>query len=489
MVLVSPQRLGSLLRPGSVVLVGASDHSGFSYAAYHNLVEFGLADRVYLVNRRGARAHGRDTLTSCRQIPGTADIAFLMVPQAATLAALTDAAGAGIRNVAVLASGFADAGEDGRRAQRELVARAEALGVVLLGPNHLGFANLVDRVPVTPIPGLPRTAGPVAVVSQSGMGASAMTDFAAMTGVGLSHVVTLGNEAMITAGHVLDHLAGDPRTKAVALFCETVREAEVFRRAAGRAARAGKAVVMLKAGHSERSAKAAAAHTGAQVGDDRAVTAWLHGLGVITVGSIEDLMLTAGAAAQLGRLARPGIGVVSISGGACDMIADHAADVGAELPDLAPATCAALAGVLPRYGTALNPLDITGAAVNDPSLFTRAIEIMAADPAVGVVAVINSLPWREDQRRWGGQVLADAIGTGAARARVPVVCVSQVLQPVTAVTHGVMAQAGLGCVLPGLRQAVLALRNLAWWSQATCRPARSNGRDHEVSPVIDGPKS
>jgi acetate---CoA ligase (ADP-forming) len=309
------------------------------------------------------------------------------------------------------------------------------------------------------------------VVSQSGMGASAMTDFAAMTGVGLSHVVTLGNEAMITAGHVLGCLADDPHTKAVALFCETVRDVEVFRRAAGRAARAGKAVVTLKAGHSERSAKAAAAHTGAQVGDDRAATALLHELGVITVGSIEDMLLTAGAAAHLGRLARPGIGVVSISGGACDMIADHAADVGAELPDLAPATCAALTGILPSYGTAQNPLDITGAAIIDPGLFTRAIEIMSADPAVGVVVVINSLPWREDQRRWGGQLLADAIGAGAARAKVPVVCVSQVIQPVTAVTREVMAQAGLGCALPGLRQAVLALRNLAWWSEVTRVPA------------------
>jgi acetate---CoA ligase (ADP-forming) len=467
MALVTPQRLRSLLHPGSVALVGASDRSGFSRAAYHNLVEFGLADRVYLVNRRGVRAHGRDTLTSCTQIAGSADVAFLMVPQAAAGAALADAAAAGIRNVAVLASGFADAGEAGCLAQQHLVKQAEELGVLLLGPNHLGFANLVDQVPVTPIPGLPRTAGPVAVVSQSGMGASAMTDFAAMTGVGLSHVVTLGNEAMITAGHVLDYLAADPHTTAVALFCETVRDVAVFRRAAGRAARAGKAVVALKAGHSERSAKAAAAHTGARVGDDRAVTAMLHELGVITVGSIEDMLLTAGAAAQLGRLAKPGIGVVSISGGACDMIADHAADVGAELPDLAPATSAALTAILPAYGTALNPLDITGAAIIDPSLFTRAIEIMSTDPAVGVVAVINNLPWREDQRRWGGQLLADAIGAGAARARVPVVCVSQVIQPMTAVTREVMAQAGLACALPGLRQAVLALRNLAWWSRAT----------------------
>jgi acyl-CoA synthetase (NDP forming) len=156
--------------------------------------------------------------------------------------------------------------------------------------------------------------------------------------------------------------------------------------------------------------------------------------------------------------------VVSISGGACDMLADHAADLGAPLPILAPATRAALAGILPDFGTVLNPLDITGAAVIEPGIFTRCIEAVSADPSVGVVAVINPLPWHSDGRPWPGQVLADAIGAGARRARVPVICVSQVTQPVTGYTKGVMAQAGIPYAVPGLRHCVAALRNVGWWS-------------------------
>ena len=340
---VTPQRLGTLLRPRSVALVGAADKSGFSLMAYRNLVDFGLAEHTHLVNRRGAAAHGRATVTSCTQIAEPVDLAFMMVPRAATLDALSDAAAAGIRHALVLSSGYADAGAAGQRAQADLVAHAEALGVLLVGPNHLGFANFVDQVPVTAIPGLPRAAGPVALVSQSGMAASAMLDFATMTGVGLSYLVTLGNEAMVAAGHVLDYLVGDPHTRAVALFLETIRDPVAFARAARRAAAAGKAVVVLKSGRSELSARAAAAHSGAAVGDDRHIDEFLHDLGVIRVEEIEDLILTAGAAAHLGRLARPGIGVVSISGGACDMLADHAAVLGAPLPALAPATRAALA--------------------------------------------------------------------------------------------------------------------------------------------------
>jgi acetate---CoA ligase (ADP-forming) len=467
---VTPERLGTLLRPRSVALVGAADKSGFSRVAYRNLVDFGLGEHTYLVNRRGTTAHGRATATSCTQIAEPVDLAFMMVPQAATLDALSDAAAAGIRHALVLSSGYADAGAAGQRAQADLVAHAEALGVLLVGPNHLGFANFVDQVPVTAIPGLPRAAGPVALVSQSGMAASAMLDFATMTGVGLSYLVTLGNEAMVAAGHVLDYLVGDPHTRAVALFLETIRDPVAFAHAARRAAAAGKAVVVLKSGRSELSALAAAAHSGAAAGDDRHIGEFLHDLGVIRVEEIEDLILTAGAAAELGHLARPGIGVVSISGGACDMVADHAAALGAPLPALAPATRAALAQALPDFGTVQNPLDITGAAVIDPGLFTRCIEAVSADPSVGVVAVINGLPWQGDGRPWPGQVLADAIG--AARARTPVVCVSQVVQPITAYTREVMAHAGIRYTIPGLRRCVAALRNVGWWSQATASPER-----------------
>ena len=470
--LITPARLGLLLRPRSVALVGATDKSEFSRAAYRNLLEFGLEKHTHLVSLRGNRVHGRDTVTSCTDIRERVDVAFMMVPQAGTLAALADAAAAGIPNALVLSSGYADAGEAGRRAQAELIAHARSLGMLLLGPNHLGFANFVHQMPVTAIPALPRAAGPVALVSQSGMSASAMLDFATMTGIGLSYVVTVGNEAMITAGHVLDYLAADEHTKAVGLFLETVRDWRLFSSAARRAARAGKAVVVLKTGRSEMSARAAAAHSGALAGDDKAVDAALRELGVIRVRSIEELVLTAGAAAHLGRLERPGIGVVSISGGACDMLADHAAEVRASLPALAPATSGALAQVIPAYGTVQNPLDITGGAIINPAIFTSAIELMAADPRVGVVAVVSALPWQPDGTQWAGQVFADAIGAGAASARVPVVLLTQALQPITGYTRQVMARAGIAHAIPGLRHAVVALRNLGWWSEAT-KPAQA----------------
>src|SRR5215471_13715283 len=416
---ITGERLTRLFRPRSVALVGASDKSVFSQIAYHNLVEFGFADHTYLVSRRGTQTHGQPTVTSCVQIGEPVDVAYLMVPQAGMLEALDDAASAGIRNAVVLSSGYGEAGEAGRAAQAELAAHADSLGMVLLGPNHLGFANFTEGIPVCSVPGLPRVAGPVALLSQSGASSSAMLDFATVVNVGLSYLVTLGNEAMITVGHVLDFLVDDPGTRAVAVFMETVRDPDVFRRAARRAAQAGKAIVVLKAGSSALSARTAAAHTGALVGDDRVIDAVFADLGVIRVDSIEDMLITAGAAAALGRLDRSGIGIVSISGGACDIVADRAADLGAALPELAGPVRDALAQVMPDYGTVQNPLDVTGAAIIDPSIFTRAIEAMAADPSVGVIGVINSLPWEDTGRPYAGQAFVDAVGAGMAATGRP----------------------------------------------------------------------
>jgi acyl-CoA synthetase (NDP forming) len=466
---IAGERLTSLFRPRSVALVGASDKSTFSALAYRNLVEFGLESRTYLVNRRGATTHGRPSVTSCAQIGEPVDVAYLMVPQAATLEALDDAAAAGIRNACVLSSGYAETGEAGRAAQAELIARADALGMVLLGPNHLGFANFVDGVPVCSVPGLPRVPGPVALLSQSGASSAAMLDFASMVNVGLSYLVTLGNEAMITAGHVLDFLVDDPGTRAMAVFMETVRDPAVFRHAARRAARAGKAIVVLKAGSSALSARTAAAHTGALVGDDRVIDSVFADLGVIRVDSIEDMLITAGAAAALGRLARPGVGIVSISGGACDIVADRAEDLGAALPELAAPTRDALAGIMPAYGTVQNPLDVTGAAIIDPTIFTRAVQAISADPGIGVVGVINTLPWAaaDPARPFYGQVFVDAIGAGMRAACCPTVYINQVMQPVSDHTRASMEHGGVPYVIPGLRQAVVALGNVAWWSDVT----------------------
>ena len=461
-------RLGDLMRPRRVALVGASDKNAFSRNTFHNLDRYGALERVSLVNVRSATTHGVPTLRSCAELPPDTDLAYLMVPHAAVPDALREAAAAGVRSAVVLSSGYSEAGEAGRAAERELSELADSLGVTLLGPNMLGFVNYVDQLPVCSIPVPRRDPGPIALLSQSGASSAAMLDFADMTGMGLSYLVTLGNEAMVTAGHVIDYLVDDPATRSIALFIESIREPDSFRAAARRAAQHGKPIVALKVGRSELSARAAAAHTGALVGDDRVIDAVFADLGVIRVDTIEDMIITAGAAAHLGQLDRPGIGVVSISGGACDVIADLAQDQGLSLPALASETVANIESFLP-HATVQNPLDVTGAAVAEQTIMTRAIEAVSADPSIGAVAVLNSVPWLDDGLPWNGERLGVAIGEGIAAAKVPAVWVNQILQPHAGYTRDLLGKVGVSYVIPGIRSAVTALQKIGWWSAALRR--------------------
>jgi acyl-CoA synthetase (NDP forming) len=462
---ITPGRLDSMFRPKSVALVGAADKSMFSGNAYQNLVDFGLGGRTYLVNRRGVPVHGRPSVTSCQAIGEPVDVALMMVPQAGTLDALEDAAAAGIRNVIVLSSGYGEAGAQGRAAQDELVSAAERLGILVLGPNMLGFANFVDRAVVSSIPGLPQVSGSVALLSQSGASSSAMVEYAAMAGVDLSYMVTLGNEAMITAGHILDYMVADEATKAVAIFLETIRDPATFAAAARRAAAAGKAVVALKAGSSALAARTARAHTGALVGDDRVTDAVLRELGVIRVDSIEDMLVTAGAAATIGRLPRRGTCVVSISGGACDILADRAQDEGLEFPAFTPETAEKIGAVMPSYGTVQNPLDVTGAAIIDPGIFTSAIAAAGNDPSVGSVMVVYGLPLRDSPMVSHQRRTYTAIGAGIEQSAVPVILVNQVQQPITSFTRALMAESGIPAAVSGLVQGVKTVSHLGWWSE------------------------
>ena len=426
---ITGDRLTSLFRPRSVALVGVSDKSAFSMIAYQNLVRFGFADRTYLVNRRGAATHGRPTVTSCTQIGEPVDVAYLMVPQAGTLAALDDAAAAGIRNACVLSSGYGEAGEAGRAAQAELAAHARSLDMVLLGPNHLGFANFVDGYRSARSRACRRSQDRWRCCRRAAPVPRPCSDFAAMVNVGLSYLVTLGNEAMITAGHVLDFLVDDPATRAVAIFMETVRDPGVFRRAARRAAEAGKAIVALKAGSSALSARTAAAHTARSTGDDRVIEAVLrrprrhpgrldrghadHGRcrGARPPGAARhrhrvDLRRRLRHRGRPGRRSRRG-----------------AARAGR--PDRQ-----ALGQIMPAYGTVQNPLDVTGAAIIDPSIFTRAIEAMSALTRRSASSA-GQLGALDRRRPLSGQMFVDAIGSGVQAARRPVAYINQVMQPVT----------------------------------------------------------
>jgi len=122
------------------------------------------------------------------------------------------------------------------------------------------------------------------------------------------------------------------------------------------------------------------------VGDDRVFDGVCRQLGIVRVDSIEDLLFTADLITRTGVLAPRGLGVVSISGGACEVVADRAQVLGVPLPGLSQAAEADLRGALPSFGTPHNPLDITGGAVLQPDLFEQGLRVLGRQPEFAALA-------------------------------------------------------------------------------------------------------
>ncbi|MCS6946280.1 MAG: CoA-binding protein, partial [Steroidobacteraceae bacterium] len=367
-------RLATLFNPRSIAIVGASERSTWTVVMRQSLRDYGFDGPVYAVNRDGKTVFGWPGYTCCAAIGAPVDAAYICVPQDAVAEALEDVGRAGIRAAVVLTSGFAESGPTGADQQRRLADRASALGIVLLGPNCLGFANIGHRTALTAIPARTRPiAGSVSLVCQSGATAAEIFEFAQQQSVGIHFFATTGNEALIGVADVLDYLVDDPSTRVVMMFAESVRRPDVFIAAVQRALAAGKPVIALKVGASALAARAAAAHTGALVGDQRIFAAMCEHHGVILVESLEDLVVTAALLAHTGPLPAGGLAVASISGGACTLASDIAARAGVPLPPFARDTVDRLRALLPSYASTLNPLDVTGAYVRDPALLERVL--------------------------------------------------------------------------------------------------------------------
>jgi acyl-CoA synthetase (NDP forming) len=475
----SAERLRSFLSPRSIAIVGASDRSGWSAGAFVNFEKIGFDGALHLVNRNGGVVHGRQAVTSCREIAEPVDLALMLVGAKGLPDALADAAAAGIPFAVVLASGFGEVGGHGAGVQNELVELCRELDVVCLGPNCLGFVNVVDRAPAwSGMMPSPLVEGQVAIVSQSGATASEIATFASAQNIGLSHIISTGNEALVDTIAMASAVLEDERVRAVAMFVESIRDGEHFRSLAERAAALEKPIVMMKVGTSSLAAEIALTHTGALVGDDRVVDAALRQAGVIRVQSLEELAVTAGLLAHTGPLPPGGLGVVSISGGACDIIADSAEVVGLPLPVLAESTQARLEALLPDFGALRNPLDITGAASENPGLFGDALEAIGDDPSVAALAAVYILPTEGRAARFAPRLEQIARGLQAAGDRG--ILVAPTAGDINPFVAGVLEELGIGHAISGVRDAVDAIGNAIRWSSWLRRPQRPETSRGEV---------
>ncbi len=473
-----------LFNPRSIALVGATDKSRWSWNTFANLQLHGFAGPVYLVNPRGIPVHGQHSYARIADLPSGVDLAFVMVPTAAVLGVLGEVADHGIPSVVLLTSGFAEVGDTGAELERQVTDLARRRGLTILGPNGNGYINATAGITPYGLPiDNPLRSGPVGVVLQSGALASSVLNFAQSRNVGVSLLVSMGNESMMSMTDVMRYLIDDDATRAIALFIESVRRPVEFLALARESLVKGKPIVAIKVGRSRVGARVAKSHTGSMVGDDAVVDAVFRQNGVIRVDSLEDLIITAGLLAESGPLPGPRFGFITASGGASEIIADRAEDEGIEIPEFAPETVERLRRVVPPFAAIQNPVDVTGYVLIKRDLLRNALMAAHDDPSLDALVLVSDLPRAEPPDPAAIIELyrqSSAVLRGSAK---PVIVMGNSLTDITAFGRDVARQTGYPGVLGGIHHGLTALGRAVRWS-GLHRDAL-----HSVAPAVPAPRA
>ncbi len=378
----------ALFEPRGVLVTGASSHPGkFGFVSLHNLLASGYEGAVHATNLQGEEVLGVRTVTDVAALPeGQIDLAFVCTPAAANPDILRACAAKGIRAAFLTSAGYGEAGEGGRAAERELVALADELGILLAGPNGQGVVSTPVRLCAQIVAPYP-PAGRIGVASQSGNFVSSFLNLARSTGVGISRAVSAGNAAAVSVADYLDFYADDPATAVGLAYLEGVTDgAGLMARLGGAAAR--KPLVLLKGGATAGGALAAASHTGALAADDKVFDGACRAHGITRAHSVEAAFEAAATFATQPLPAGPNVVVLTTAGGWGVVTADAIArDRDLRLLELPDDLRDAIDEHLPPRWSRNNPVDCAGGETRDT--IPTVMELIAAHPAVDAIVYIG----------------------------------------------------------------------------------------------------
>ena len=422
---MSGWNLQPLLAPRSIAIVGASESpDSWAPEIERSLRHLGYDGELYPINPKYDEVWGRPCLHSIADMPKGIDLVVFVVPARVVVRMIDDCGARGVRGVMVVSSGFAEAGEEGAALQEQLREAALRHRLPILGPNVEGFVNYIDHVaPYGTTPPPHPVAGSISVISQSGTVAWAMNQLASDRGVGLRIVLGVGNEAVLGLGDMFTWAAADPKTKVVTSYIETMRDVVGIGRGLEALRKARKPVLICAPeGRSEAARRSIVAHTGALAGNTGLRDAWLRGHGVVLVEDPVEMFEAAVLLSHVKKLRTDGVAAAMQSGGACTLFAEAAGAAGLSLPEFSARTKTKLKKVLPHYASQNNPLDVTGQAAVETDMYCGALEALANDPSVGLIAFDAFPPRLAGETPWADPVLEKAVElqrrTGVAFASV-----------------------------------------------------------------------
>jgi acetate---CoA ligase (ADP-forming) len=395
-----PHPLDSFFAPASIALIGASrDLEKIPGRLLSMLRKNEFPGKIYPINPNYGDIDGLKCYPAIADVGQPIDLAIVIIPARAVLGALEQCAAVGVKNAVIISSGFAEEGGDSAAMQDAIVALAKKTGMRISGPNAEGFYSQVQRVAATFSPTvdvkpgaapLVATRRRIGIVAQSGGIGFAIYHRAKALGVALSYVVSAGNESDLGAGEFLEFMVQDASTDVILLFIEGIRDVDKFVAAACRAAEIGKPVIVTKVGRSGAGERAAASHTASMAGWSAAYDAVFAKYGFIVSNDLDEAVTIAAVLTTSPLPKGDRVGVLTVSGGAGIWGADTVSMQGLQVPELSAPIQAEIKKLLPSYGAARNPIDVTAQGVHTGGL-QKSIDLLDSSDEVDAILVVLSL--------------------------------------------------------------------------------------------------
>ncbi len=376
--------LSELFAPKSVALIGATENPGsVGRTVMANLVG-SFPGTIYPVNPKRDSVLGVKAYPSLAALPEKPDLAVIVTPAKSVSQIISECADRGIPSAIIISAGFKEMGEPGIKMEEEILVHARRGGMRIIGPNCLGVMRPSKGLNATFAAGM-ALKGKIAFISQSGALCTAVLDWSLREKVGFSAFVSIGSMLDVDWSDLIDYFGSDPETESLLIYMESIGDARRFLSAAREVA-LSKPIILIKAGRSAESAKAAASHTGALAGSDEVLSAAFARVGVLRVDTISDLFSMADLLSKQPRPKGPHLAIVTNAGGPGVIATDALIAGGGKLAETSREIFEAYNAFLPPHWSRGNPIDILGDA--RAPVYGKAVEIALQDPAAEGVLVI-----------------------------------------------------------------------------------------------------
>jgi len=373
--------LNALLRPETIAVVGASSVPGkIGYTVLDNLIKCGYQGKIYPINPTATEILGLKVFPNIIEVPGKIDAAVITVPARLVPQVVEECGKKKVKGLIIITSGFAESGR--RDLEEQIVETAHHYGMCILGPNIVGTLSNSDKLNASFAPFLPLN-GKASLVTQSGALLIAIDAATYTRNVGFDKLISIGNMADVNIADLVIWLDEDPNTTCISLYIEGLKDGRQFIDAG---LKAHKPIIALKSGVSAHGAAAAASHTGSLAGAAKVYGAAFQQAGVIQASDLSNLFDRTLALSLQPPMKGDNLIIITNGGGVGVLATDAAEKYGLPLKFAPEDVQTELKKYMPEFGSAKNPIDLTGQAGNE--WYYDAVRYAIAQPWVDGMVVL-----------------------------------------------------------------------------------------------------